>query len=154
MQLREKQLPRQALIELAGKVCALAHRYGARVLVNGDADLASDAGADGVHFTAQKLMALPGAPQGLLVGASCHDAAELARAIELELDLAVLGPVKATGSHPGAPALGWNRFAQLARGSTLPVYAIGGLTPADLEDAWRAGAHGIAMISAAWPPES
>lgn len=153
VQLREKQLPRQALVDLARKVCGLAHRRGARVLVNGDADLANDAGADGVHFTAQELMVLQERPRGLLAGASCHDAGELARAIELELDLAVLGPVKTTGSHPGAPPLGWDRFAQLVRGSTVPVYAIGGLTRDDMEDAWRAGAHGMAMITAAWSQE-
>jgi 8-oxo-dGTP diphosphatase len=151
VQLREKQLPRGALLELAGKVCGLAHRYGARVLVNGNIDTATETGADGVHITAQVLMGLEARPRGLLVGASCHDTGELARASELELDLAVLGPVKATASHPGASVLGWDRFAEVARGATLPVYAIGGLTPTDLEDAWRAGAHGIAMISGAWP---
>ena len=150
LQLREKHLPRRALVELAQKACGLAHRYGAKVLVNGDAALAIEAGADGVHFTAQNLMGLQARPPGLLAGASCHDAAELARAMELDFDLAVLGPVKATPSHPGAPALGWDRFAKIARGSTLPVYAIGGLAAADLEDAWCAGAHGIAMISGAW----
>ena len=150
VQVREKELPRNALLELAGKVCALAHRHGARVLVNGDAGLASEAGADGVHFSAQKLMGLQVRPHGLLVAASCHDAAELARAMALEIDFAVLGPVKATASHPGASTLGWDRFARVARGSTLPVYAIGGLRREDREDAWRAGAHGIAMISGAW----
>jgi len=49
-----------------------------------------------------------------------------------------------------SPALGWQRFAELARGATIPVYAIGGLTRADLQDAWRAGAHGLAMIRGAW----
>lgn len=150
VQLREKELSRDALLELAGKVCGLAHRHGARVLVNGDAGLATEAGADGVHFTASLLMDLQARPSGLTVGASCHNQAELARASELGLDLAVLGPVKTTASHPGAPVLGWDRFAQIARGATLPVYAIGGLAPIDVEDAWRAGAHGIAMISAAW----
>ena len=46
--------------------------------------------------------------------------------------------------------LGHERFAEIARGATLPVYAIGGLTRADLKDAWRAGAHGVAMIRGAW----
>jgi 8-oxo-dGTP diphosphatase len=46
--------------------------------------------------------------------------------------------------------LGWERFAALIEGTTIPVYAIGGLTRADLEDAWRAGAHGVAMIRGAW----
>ncbi len=151
VQLREKQLSPHQLVALAAKVCTLAHRYGARMLVNGDAALAREAGADGVHFPAQALMRLDARPQGLLVGASCHDENELAHGMRLELDFAVLGPVKPTASHPGAQALGWDRFAQLARGATLPVYAIGGLAPRDLDPARRSGAHGIAMIRGAWP---
>jgi 8-oxo-dGTP diphosphatase len=59
----------------------------------------------------------------------------------------VLGPVK---EKAGAQPIGWGRFAQLVRGTTIPVYAIGGLVRDDLEDAWRAGAHGVAMIRGAW----
>ena len=150
LQLREKGLSRGELLELAKGVCALAHRHGAKVFVNGDAMLALEAGADGVHFTARELMRLESRPQGLLAGASCHDGSELAHAMKLELDLAVLGPVHPTDSHPGATTLGWDGFARIARGATLPVYAIGGLRTADLEAAWGAGAHGIAMISGAW----
>ena len=58
--------------------------------------------------------------------------------------------MKATATHPDAELLGWDRFASLVRGATLPVYAIGGLVPADLEDAWRAGAHGVARVRGAW----
>ena len=70
--------------------------------------------------------------------------------MRLQLDFAVLGPVKPTRSHPGAPVLGWDGFARIARGASIPVYAIGGLRRSDLEPAWRAGAHGVAMISGAW----
>jgi 8-oxo-dGTP diphosphatase len=82
---------------------------------------------------------------GGLAAASCHTREELERAMRLELDFAVLGPVK-----DKSPALGWERFAGLARGASIPVYAIGGLTRADLREAWRAGAHGVAMIRGAW----
>ena len=150
VQLREKALPRDAQLKLAQKICAIAHPCGARVLVNGDEAFAREAGADGVHFTAEALMALASRPHGLLAAASCHDAAELAQAMKLELDFAVLGPVKPTQSHPGAPVLGWGRFAKVARGATLPVYAIGGLVMGDLGEACGAGAHGIAMLSDAW----
>jgi thiamine monophosphate synthase len=53
-------------------------------------------------------------------------------------------------SHPGAPVLGWEGFAEMAAGLPLPVYALGGLTHADLADARRAGAHGIALLRGAW----
>jgi 8-oxo-dGTP diphosphatase len=63
----------------------------------------------------------------------------------LELDFAVLGPVK-----DKSPSLGWDRFAEIAAACSIPVYAIGGLTSTDLPAAWRAGAHGVAMIRGAW----
>jgi 8-oxo-dGTP diphosphatase len=95
-------------------------------------------------------MSLAARPAAGLVAASCHDAEQLAHAIRLELDFAVLGPVKPTASHPGAAPMGWSRFAELARGASIPVYAIGGMSSVDLYDAWRAGAHGVAMIRSAW----
>jgi 8-oxo-dGTP diphosphatase len=72
--------------------------------------------------------------------------------MQLELDFAVLGPVMPTVSHAGAATLGWEGFAALARGASIPVYAIGGLRAENLKDAWRSGAHGLAMIRGAWQP--
>jgi 8-oxo-dGTP diphosphatase len=126
-------------------VVRLARRHGARVLVSG-----ARAGGDGVHLMAAQLMAMPERPQTGLAAASCHSAEELQRAMELNLDFAVLGPVKPTPSHPDARLLGWDGFARIARGASIPVYAIGGVRRRDLEAAWRAGAHGVAMISDAW----
>ena len=62
----------------------------------------------------------------------------------------MLGPVKPTASHAGVPTLGWEGFASIVRGASIPVYAIGGMRRTDLETAWRAGAHGVAMISGSW----
>lgn len=144
IQVRDRDLPGRE--DFVRHVLRLAHRHGARVLVSG----APTPGADGVHYTARQLMALESRPREGLAAASCHTPAELARAAALELDFAVLGPVKATPSHPGAALLGFEGFARIARGASLPVYAIGGLRRRDLEAAWRAGAHGVAMISGAW----
>ncbi len=82
--------------------------------------------------------------------ASCHNAAELRRAEELGCDFALLSPVLATKSHPGAPHLGWENFAAIAAGSSIPVYALGGLTHADMQTAWQHGAHGITLLRQAW----
>ncbi|HXF66893.1 MAG TPA: Nudix family hydrolase [Burkholderiales bacterium] len=150
VQVREKALAAAKLRALAAEVVRRAHAAGARVLVNADAELARAVGADGVHLTSAQLAGLAARPQLELVGASCHDAAELERARALGADFAVLGPIKPTPSHPGAPGMGWEKLAALLQDCPLPVYALGGLGPADLEPAWRCGAHGIGMMRAAW----
>ena len=149
IQIRNKMTPPDEREEFAHAAVRLAHRYGARVLVNSDAGVVRLADVDGVHLTARGLMSLTERPTGL-VGASCHDTEQLARAMQLQLDFAVLGPIKTTASHPAATPMGWARFAELTWGASIPVYAIGGMNEADLEQAWRAGAHGVAMIRGAW----
>ena len=125
-------------------VTRMASEYGAKVLVNGGP------AADGIHFSAEQLMTMRSRPEGGLVAASCHTVEELGHAMAIGLDFVVLGPVKATSSHPGAPLLGWDGFRHIAEGASIPVYAIGGLKPQDLDVARRAGAHGLAMITGSW----
>jgi 8-oxo-dGTP diphosphatase len=83
-------------------------------------------------------------------GASCHNAAELARARELNMDFVVLGPVKATPTHPQSTLLGWAQFSRLIRDYPVPVYALGGLQADELEQAWSGGAHGVSLLRDAW----
>jgi len=142
LQIREPSLNPGARELFSSQAIGLAHRYGCKVMVK-----ESHADADGVHYTAAELMRLERRPKGMLAAASCHTRAELERAMALELDFAVLGPVL---EKHGAMPLGWPGFAAIARGSSMPVYAIGGLTGADMESAWRAAAHGLAMVRASW----
>jgi 8-oxo-dGTP diphosphatase len=58
--------------------------------------------------------------------------------------------VQATPTHPDARPLGWEGFSALAQGVAIPVFALGGMNPRDLETAWRCGAHGIAMVRGSW----
>ena len=153
LQLRVRGLAPEALASLAREAAARCHRTGAELLLNGEPGLAADLGV-GLHLTARQLMALDALPPlapGQRVAASCHDAAELARAEALGVHFAVLGPLRATESHPGAPALGWDRFSLLREGVSLPIYAIGGMKPADVALARRHGAQGVAGIRAFWP---
>jgi 8-oxo-dGTP diphosphatase len=150
VQLREAQMPPDQREPFAAAAVALCHRHGARVLINGDAQLAWAVGADGLHLTGEQLSCLRVRPNFPLVAASCHDAAGLRRAAEYQVDFGVLGAVKSTASHPGHPGIGWPAVATLLEKCPLPVYAIGGLGRDDLASARRAGAHGVAAIRAAW----
>jgi 8-oxo-dGTP diphosphatase len=150
VQVREKTMARERLLALAQRVVAAVRPHGAIVLVNGDAALAREAGAHGVHLTARQLAETTARPDCEWVAASCHDAAALRRAEALGADFAVVGPVAATPTHPGVPTLGWQGFEAIARDAAIPVLALGGMRRDDLERAWSCGAHGVAMIRGAW----
>lgn len=148
IQVREKGLEPQRVQFLLSRALTRGTPFGALVVVNSDCGAWPQ--ADGVHLTAKALMAAAARPAGRVVGASCHDAREIAHAAALGLDYVVVGPVKATPSHPGAASLGWDGFAALVHDGPLPAYAIGGLARADLAEARRHGAHGVALRSAAF----
>lgn len=152
MQLRAKNVTSEQRVHVAREVVAIAREYDAQVLINSDVAAALASGAAGVHLTSTQLMTLSARPlpAQLWVGASCHDAASLLRAQEIGADFAVLSPVQATTSHPGAAPLGWQRFAELVREANMPVYALGGLTIADASQARERGGQGVAGISAFW----
>lgn len=150
IQVREKALSPDALKAFAQKVIAMANGFNARVLINGNQGLAYEIGAAGVHYSSQQLMALSEKPTDILCAASCHNRQELEQARQLGLDFVVCSPVLPTLSHVGAPALGWQKFAELIHGCSLPVYALGGLAEQDMLNAWTHGAHGIAMQRSVW----
>jgi 8-oxo-dGTP diphosphatase len=148
VQVREKGMEPQKLQHLLSRALARAEPLGSRVVVNSDNGRFPQCG--GVHLTAKALMAAGQRPEGTLVGASCHDERDVAHAASIGVDYAVVGPVKETASHPGVKPLGWERFSALVRDRPMPAYAIGGLTREDLAEAKRRGAHGVALLSAAF----
>ena len=150
VQLREKDYSREALRTLALKMLPLIRRNDARLIINADVELCKEIGADGVQLTGAQLAELNERPDVGWCAASCHSAAELRSAEHLGCDFALLSPVMATQTHPGASHLGWEKFSAISAGSSIPVYALGGLTCADMNIAWQHGAHGIALLRQAW----
>lgn len=151
VQLRARQSDDEAWRALARQGVARCREAGAEVLLNGDVALASELGV-GVHLRSGQLAELTGRPlpPGQPVGASCHTSEDLRRAEALACDFAVVGSVYPTQSHPGVTPLGWTGFASLREGVSLPIYAIGGMTPVDISEARRHGAQGIAAIRSLW----
>ena len=146
IQLRDKTLPPAQRLWFAEAVRRIAHSHGVLLVINDDAQLARSIGADGLHLSANALAACTTRPDFTWVGASCHTAAEIARAGELGLDYALLSPVLPTPTHPETEGLGWAGFSAAIQGNTLPVFALGGMRPALLDTAQEHGAHGIAMM--------
>jgi 8-oxo-dGTP diphosphatase len=154
VQLRAPGLSRAEYDRLARGGFELCERAGARLLLNIEPERARDLPCHGLHLTGRRLWRADAAspPPGdrRWVGASCHDGADLARAAELGLDYALLSPVRRTATHPEVEPLGWRRFAELVDEAALPVYALGGLGPRDLDRAIDLGAQGIAAIRGLW----
>ena len=146
IQIRDKTLPSAERAALAQAASALARAHGALLVVNDDAELARHCAADGLHLSAAALARCQARPEFAWVGASCHNAAEIARAGELELDYALLGPVLPTPTHPGADVLGWAGFAAQCAGNALPVLALGGMREDQRAIAQQHGAHGLALM--------
>jgi len=155
VQLRAHELNDQAYAALAEASIVLCRAAGVPLILNRSPAIAAGLDADGVHVPAAQLRRLGERPllADRLVGASCHDAGELALAAALDFDYALLSPVAVTASHPGALPLGWAGFARLVASAVLPVYALGGLGPGDLELAFAHGAQGVAGISGFWPAQ-
>jgi 8-oxo-dGTP diphosphatase len=150
LQFREPTLGVTSAEHLFDETLRRVKASGGRLLVSSRHPLAWARRADGLHLTARDLMVLERRPEVEWLGVSAHDSSELVRAAALGADLAVLGPVAPTASHPGAPGIGWQAFSAATAQAGLPVYAIGGLVSADLDDARAAGAHGIALQRSLW----
>ncbi|MGH8396993.1 MAG: Nudix family hydrolase [Gammaproteobacteria bacterium] len=152
VQLRAPELTLPGYTSLAREVIALCHGYAARIILNTEPRLVQELNADGVHLNSTRLMQGAGRPlpEGFLTGASCHDENEIRRAQARGLDYIILGPVQTTSSHPHATTLGWDGFARLVTLSVVPVYAIGGMQPGQLDKVRSLGGHGIAATRSLW----
>ena len=140
IQLRQPLPPRQ-LLERARALRTICTNFAAPLLVNDRADVALASGADGVHLPARGLAARDVRALGLqVVGESVHTAEEAARS---EADFCVFAPVFET---PGKTAQGLGTLAAACRATRVPVFALGGVEPANAARCLEAGARGLACI--------
>ncbi len=150
IQLRAKLFSTDDYLVLAKRCQSLCAKYDAALLLNADPALVRDVGAAGVHLDSGRLASLSERPHVKWVSASCHSKEQLYQAEKLGVDFVMLSPVAATASHPDATPLGWQRFQELTELVFCPVYALGGMTSADREQAFLHGGQGVAAIRALW----
>ncbi|HEX7136263.1 MAG TPA: thiamine phosphate synthase [Vicinamibacterales bacterium] len=150
LQVRAKQQPGAAFLELARAVVALARPSGAIVIVNDRADIAKLAGADGVHLGQEDLS--PSAARAILgpfalIGRSTHSLTQIEAAATEPVDYLAIGPVfETTTKATGYDAVGLEMVAKAAS-TGCPVVAIGGIKLHNARSAIAAGATSVALIS-------
>jgi len=150
-QLREKSLPEQELMELAGATRALCERIGALFIVNDRPDVAVAAGADGVHvgqddMGPEAVREIVG--ERMLIGLSTHSAEEIDAVDPALVDYIGVGPVHETPTKQGRPAVGVELVRYAAANAPVPFFAIGGLTARNVGEVLDAGAERICVLRA------
>ncbi len=155
LQLRAKQLSADAYARLTQQVLRQCQPYAAQLLLNAAQATPAQViarGAQGLQLTSTALhrYSKRPLPTEYWLAASCHTLADLQQAERVGTDFILLSPVAITASHPDSPPLGWDRFQQLAQQAHCPVYALGGMHPADRAQAQACGGQGIAAIRSLW----
>jgi thiamine-phosphate pyrophosphorylase len=147
--LREKDLAAAEQHALLERLVALGRDKGARVMLHGDAGAIFPEGVAGLHLPAGGDVAAARARlgAGALIGVSCHAFLEIVRAAQMGADYVTLSPIFASPSKPAyGPALGPEALAMAAREKTIPILALGGVTPDKLPLCFEAGAAGAAIM--------
>ncbi len=149
VQLRDKRLSDEALTAAAREAVALCAQRGALLIVNDRPAVALAAGAHGVHvgqedMSVEQVRELVG-PE-LLVGLSTHAPAEID--VAGAADYIGVGPVHATPTKPGRPAVGLELVRYAAAHAPCPFFAIGGLDDGNVDAVLSAGATRVAVVRA------
>ncbi len=149
IQLREKDLSAQDLQSLAETSQRWCETFGASLIINSEAKIALNVGANGVHWPERT--ASIEYSKTLLNGVSVHSVEAAQRAQKSGANYLVFGSIFPTSSHPNETAKGLGALRAVVRAVSLPVYAIGGIgTKSTIRACLEAGAHGVAIRSSVW----
>jgi len=151
VQLREKEWPSGRLLPLAERLGGRCRRAGVTFIVNDRVDLAVAVGADGVHLGQDDLpprAARPLLRPGMILGRSTHTLVQATRARDEAVDYVAVGSMFETATKPDFELAGPDLLRRIRPLTPQPLVGIGGITHANLGDVIRAGADGIAVISA------
>ncbi|MFH1823625.1 MAG: thiamine phosphate synthase [Candidatus Firestonebacteria bacterium] len=151
IQLRCKRLPDFEFLKLARDVSKICFKYKIPFLIDDRIDLAILVGADGVHLgqndlpitSARKLL------KNKIIGLSTHNEKEVYSAIKVGVDYISFGPVFKTNTKLNLPpVIGLKKLKNIRKFVKIPIMAIGGINECNAKEVIKAGADGVAIISA------
>ena len=150
---REKNLaPREILAQFA-KTSRIAGKFGAQIFLNGRADLARAAHADGLHLPEGEISV---ADARLTLGfhtpcgVSVHSLQGAQNAEKEGANYLLFGPIFPTSSHPEALGVGLESLREICENVLIPTFAVGGIDAKNAQSCMEMGAAGVAVISAVW----
>jgi thiamine-phosphate pyrophosphorylase len=151
LQLRMKDSGEGAIVAAGRRFARAAEQFGALFILNDRPDLVAATGADGVHvgqddMAVAEARAIVGTDR--LIGLSTHSPGQIDAAAGLDVDYIGVGPVHATPTKPGRPAVGLELVRYAAGHASVPFFAIGGISAENVDAVRAAGAERIAVVRA------
>ncbi len=147
--LRAKTVSTEARTAFMSDCVRFARHAEVACLVSEDVELARAMGAQGVHLTSRQDADIASLQAGgLLVGKSTHNLAELRAAGQAGCDYAFFSPVYQSDSKPDLVGQGVDALRAACSDGTIPVLALGGVSPDRVASVRRAGAFGVAALGA------
>jgi thiamine-phosphate pyrophosphorylase len=151
LQLRAKGVPKSIVVGLAEEIHAMTAPLGVPLILNDYPVLLRDVPAEGAHVGQDDLSvaeARAAAGRPVVIGKSTHSLAQARAAVEEGADYIGFGPLFATPTKPGRPAIGLDHIATAHAEVSIPIFCIGGIKQENLGAVRAAGAQRIVIVSA------
>lgn len=151
IQLREKSMPANKILDLGKKIKQLCLQYDATFIINDRIDIAALLEADGVHLGQDDLdvqSARDILGPNAIVGISTHAPEQALKAVEDGADYIGVGPVFATPTKQGRIPVGLEYVKWASENIKIPAFAIGGIDETNCDEVLNAGLHRIAVVRA------
>ncbi len=151
VQLREKQLDKEAFLKEAVEMAVLCRQYKVPFIINDDVDIALRCGADGVHvgqddMSVDKVRSIAG--NDLIIGVSAHSVEEALTAVRGGADYLGVGAVFSTSTKTNVTAMSYEVLKSICTAVDIPVVAIGGINKDNMTKLSGTGISGVALVSA------
>ncbi len=151
VQLREKQLDKEAFLKEAIEMAALCRQYKVPFIINDDVDIALRCGADGVHvgqddMSVDKVRSIAG--DDMIIGVSAHSVEEALTAVRGGADYLGVGAVFSTSTKTNVTAMSYEVLKSICTAVDIPVVAIGGINKDNMTKLSGTGISGVALVSA------
>lgn len=156
LQLREKHLDKEELLEEAKRVKKICKSYQVPLILNDDVELMLASDADGVHVGQQDMdarMARELIGPDKILGVSARTVEQALKAEQAGADYLGVGAIFGTSTKEDAKKIDYQTLQEICRGVKIPVVAIGGVSAENVEELAGSGICGVAAVSAIFAPQ-